>query len=220
MERFFRRGVPVAIGVFAFSALIGAIAGVSFGAIVVRALLTGVLLGAGSVGVMIVAERLLPGLFDSEGSGIRLDTDSEAASDGTGGTVDIVVDDDGEAEYADFGTDRESGAGMVEEVHEESADIGAMTDEVAAEDGGHGRFDVAAGSLDEMPDIGAFASSFVSTPVSTAPAAADDDESENVFEPAFPEEASANDGKVGSGGPNDPAHIAKAIRTMLKRDNR
>jgi len=107
MERYVRIALPSALAGLVLSLLVGLIAGVGLGTALVRGIVSGVIFGAGGVGVVVLVERLLPGLITS---GPLMTSDSGDNRDGsdrtapsepvqaTGSRVNIVVEEDGDGE--------------------------------------------------------------------------------------------------------------------------
>lgn len=188
-------------GAFAFSVLVGLLAGVSFASVVLRALASATVFGALAAAAAYFVPRLLPGLIDS---------DSNRPGQPIGGSVDIVVDDTSDDE------DEATGDGsLVEEVVERSApDANEVMNAVIEEERGGASVDINNEDLDQMPDIGSMAGSFVASTV-------EDDEQEG-------ESSGDLGGFVPVGGDaagpltNDQGFeaetIAKAMRTMMSRD--
>ncbi len=186
---------------FLLSVVIGVIGNVSFGVLILRAVTAAVLFGAGAIGVTIVIDRYLPEL--------RRASDGSAASP-TGNSVDIVVEGDDELEAVAEGSDEngvEAGAtdndvaelsvgdsdGVLEEV-EESDDSGEIVS--GATDGEVEEIEeieeIASG--EELPNVDSMADSFTEIPLGEDPGAESLDSGE------------------------DPALMARAIRTVLKRE--
>ncbi len=132
MERYVRIAVPGAAVGLVLSVLIGLLAGVSFGTVILRGIVSGLLFGGGSVGLFLLAQQMLPGLTgDSE-------KEETAELDETGPQVshprvDIVVED--EIEDADNGDGRpvdkegedESGYEDTQEIVEEFDEEGGVS---------------------------------------------------------------------------------------------
>ncbi len=190
---------------FVLSLLIGIIAGVAFGAILFRAILWALLFGAGAAGLVMVVDRFLPEL--------RQSMSASAPKEGqtSGESVDIVVDEDlmdevtqaatapvessdeEEIEELDPADPDEAGSG-----YDPESPLAAAT--AGGSDGGGDEPETleeappeteSAGSL---PDIEGFAGSFADGGSSEAPI----------------------ESSEGSG--EDTASMARAIRTVLKRE--
>ena len=189
-------------GAFLLSMLVGIIGGVGFGAILLRALLLGVVFGAASIGMKYAIARFLPELLETSGG------DSGA---GQARSVDIVVDDDATADIyraaeADdeaatgvegrgaSGATGESGAGVGDEIDggvlSDDSDIIVEEDEEEPEELESAEDEDRTG----LPDVDGFSGSFNETA----------DESEDF-------ETSSIDSR------EDPSIMARAIQTVLKR---
>jgi hypothetical protein len=180
---------------FFLSVLVGVIGNVSFGMLILRAIIAGALFGAGAIGLTIIIDRFLPELR-------RAASPSAAASDGN--SVDIVVEGgdgfesvmDGSDELddtldaVDTGSEADNSDGLLEEV-EESDDIDDGTTVEAAEELEEVE-EVSAGN--GLPNVDSMSDSFTEAPLG---------------------EESISD-VSDSGG--DPALMARAIRTVLKRE--
>ncbi len=256
MERYTRIAVPGAVVGLVLSILVALIAGVPFGVLILRGLLSGVVLGVGSVGVYVVAERLLPGLFDGESAiegsdtlDSRSDLHEEEGDERQNRRVDIVLEDeeddrepsrraekpeaaefdDGDAsDFRDAPGDAGSGVSdrgydddeLVDEVEEQGGGSARELTHQAEEERKYGGgIEIDDAVLDEMPDIGAFSSTF-----STSQDGEDDlpgSGSLDGFESSGGggESRSLSSRASGMAG-NDPATIAKALKTMLSRDEK
>ena len=240
---------------FVIALLTGALAGVGFGALLVRAVLGAIVFAALGYGVYIVISTRLPELLSA-----GAETTSAFQADGYGRNVDIVVDDDAEDDSLDDGEDDElpaagesgdadtgvpagveqaaqaaapgdleddgepgdleevaedgeSAAGdgdeLVEEVEEVAAPAagGAPSDAEAATK--NGTKDVDENSVDTLPDIGGFAGDFESEGTEGAEVVEEDD-SDGGFGGSSRAQA--------KGIEQDPEVIAKALKTVIKRD--
>lgn len=188
---------------FLLSVIVGALGGVAFGAILVRAFIAAILFAGGTAGGQIVIRRYLPELASPA---------TESAPDPeVGRTVDVVVDDEvdlaegeeiedseeviGEAEFADdeaqyAGDDSDEQVEELDEVSEDQPSDGdpAPEGELIEESE-----EVPKSGAANLPDLGSYEDSFV--------------QSEGGFADA-PETQSGDDPKI----------MAKAIRTILKRE--
>jgi len=229
--------LAVGIGAAAFllSVFSGVVGGVGFGAVIVRALLAGLVFAAVGVGLELVVRRFLPELIDA-------DTSSDLGS-----RVNIVVDDeedqlpagaekpsvDGASDPGDEATGARSGEesdpednwddlenpeeSLVQEVQEarggeESVETSNTESGVAEEtapstESGESSSteqpsSVGTDELDELPDVGRFAEDFTSDGTPQSPQ----------------DSGPSNSGSVESNG-QDPAMIARALQTMLKRES-
>lgn len=205
------------MGAFVLSVLSGLLAGVGLGTVLVRGVLWAFLFGVGGAAIVAVAHRLLPGLVSSsadsvsaaDGDGPPVEAERKGAL--SGGRLNIVVEDDGtepetEMDAAPDGADHEGE--LVEEVAEQSAgdEAEVMESFITAEsepDSGPG-----SDELDEIPDIGGFAGSFVGS---------EDEDSEAAAEAGSADTKGHGRGNTGNAG-NSPEEIAQALRTMMNRD--
>ncbi|NBF40867.1 MAG: hypothetical protein GVY14_10670 [Spirochaetes bacterium] len=227
---------------FVIATLTGALAGVAFGAILLRAVIGAIVFAGIGYGSYIVISARLPELLSESAA-----TSSTAQADGYGQNVDIVVDDDGEEDElpaadepdaaesaqaagveqaAETGTSQahvdedepgdleevaegvESPAGGGDELVEEVEEVAAAPTDSAASAKRESE-DVDENSVDALPDIGGFAGDF---------------ESEGAEGAEVVEEDDSNGGFGGSsraqshGIEQDPEVIAKALQTVIKRD--
>ncbi|MFW6228161.1 MAG: hypothetical protein ACOC2V_01775, partial [Alkalispirochaeta sp.] len=101
MERYVRIAVPPALAGLVLSLLVGMIAGVGFGTALFRGVISGVVFGAGAVGIVVLIERLLPGLATPPDESGHAPPDRSAAADAdvsSGGRVNIVVEEESDTE--------------------------------------------------------------------------------------------------------------------------
>ncbi|MFW5795633.1 MAG: hypothetical protein ACOCV0_00385 [Alkalispirochaeta sp.] len=101
MERYVRIAVPPALAGLVLSLLVGMIAGVGFGTALFRGVISGVVFGAGAVGIVVLIERLLPGLATPPDESGHAPPDRSAAADAdvsSGGRVNIVVEEEPDTE--------------------------------------------------------------------------------------------------------------------------
>lgn len=188
------------VGVSALLAFIIAVvsaglSGIPFGVLLFRAVVGALIFGAGAAGVQLLIRRFLPELQEEQ-------SDTEEAR----GTVDIVISDDEDSlengdEDAGFEpglafdtaeSEETDGEPLVEEVEE--ADTPPSTSE---EEDVEELAEADTSTVDTLPDVGAFTDSFMAdTAIETA---------------------ESSTGK-GSGEGQDPEAIAKAIRTLMKRE--
>ncbi len=201
----------IAAAVFVLSVLVGALSGVRAGIFLIRALVWAAVFTGLSFGIAELARKFLPGLFDEDAAGVR-DESEEPETGESGNQVDIVVDEEiVENQFARLaggpGLDEDEDRApsiipsIVEEVEESTAELGDdafHTDDEPAEESGD--------RIDELPDIGGFAGSFVNSAQN-----GDAGDSEDYDDYGSAPKSSKNAG-------NDPAAIAKALQTMLKKD--
>ena len=194
--------VAAAAGAFVIAALSAGLAGVPFGVVLGRAVLSALIFAALGVGVSLVISRFLPELEEEVGE--------ESAEHG----VDIVIDDDdSEAPEGMSGSDdsrpSDEEEGIVDELEESSVPLD-QSEEINASDDGSENTDGAAktdviedvdeDTMDRLPDLGGFSSAFEG-----------DDGAAQVDNSDWSEDS-------GAGGGEDPKLIARALQTMLKRD--
>lgn len=219
MNRYLRFAAGAGVFALVVSIASGSIAGVGFGTILVRGLVAAVVFGIGAPAILILAERLLPDLVAGSAgasSGDEHHTSGTAASGGSrGGRLNIVVEEavgDGSS-YDDEEDEQNGETDLVEEIEERSVDDEheAMKSVIEEESGGRGESleEESDGEEGDIPDIGSFSGSFVSSDGSE-----EDDYGE---ESGFGGEGGGS-GKPSSNG-NDPETIAKALRTMMSRDS-
>ena len=240
MDSDLRASLIASVAAAALSALVGAVAGVPFLAILLRAGAGGLAFGALVYGAIALLRRFTPGLIDEGASGEAVGPAEAEEGPEPGSSVNIVLPAegpgfDGRGEDA-FGTEHgaEAGpeaAGGLEELP--AAPRGAAG---AAED--PGGYEFAAGSLvdaedaepvgaraaagaspgpaesfdelDVLPDLESLSDSFEAAATRSMTRGADDDEGARRPRP------------TSSGGDrnSDPAVLAQAVRTLLKRDEK
>jgi len=202
-----------AAAAFMLSVLVGLISGVSFGTVLLRALFSGIVFGAGVYGARLLLARYVPELLNA----------GNVESAGAG--VDISVgDDDDEAELT-AAAERAGESGgdgfddsLVEEVEEVPA---AETRPQTKPAPDSGIAEEATGELldsnDELPELDGFSDTFSSS----TPSDAEGEPSENSHSGRNSEGLDSLDGSSSSGGGDgsDPRVMADAIRTVLKREN-
>lgn len=220
--------VGVGSAAFLLSAVSGVVGGVGFGAIFVRALLAGLLFAAFGIGLETVVRRFLPELIgndasDELGSRVNIVVDDEdeqlPQSQSSGATPGSNVDGANESVRSDADSAAEDNwddlenpeESLVQEVQEvrgaeeaedasepgESAETGQSSE---PEKSPTAEQPVAAGELDELPDVGRFAEDFSSVETGTQSS------------------GTSNRGATESNG-QDPEMIARALTTMLKRES-
>jgi hypothetical protein len=234
-----RASLFVALGAAVLSALVGVIAGVEFIWIVLRALLFGAVMGAAALGAVRLVRSVLPGLVpDRPGEAVeKADSIFSAGAEEpmTGTRVDIVLPGGeagpGAAEAVEPGageTEAES-ADRIDEA--EFASLEAEADQGTASDAGlaDGRESAPGAAaavpaqpeassrearpegiedLDVLPDLDGFTDSFAAAEFSSSGGGAQAQ--------ARPEAGSSSRSSDGL----DPASLAKAVRTILKRDQK
>ncbi len=220
------------------SSLVGVFSRVGFTALAIRALLFGVFFGGLTWGALVLLKRFLPELFEGEAAvdgfaATGFAEGSAAEGESMGGTVDIVLDEDGEpflnAAPAPLPVDGEDEDGEKVDIAED-ADVETA---VLSEDGGEAVLDVAesrpkgrpavplAGAmpsrqasgvddLDVLPDLDSLSGSFVDS--------ATDSSYSSAKGGASSSDSRGSSGKAANGA--DPATLALAVRTLLKRDQK
>jgi hypothetical protein len=223
-----RASLYVAGAAAATSIVIGAFAGVLFLPLIVRALIGGSLVGALVFGAFALIRRFLPGLLPGQSQDAEATDSVFSSGEGestAGSRVDIVLP-GGDLERSSDLAAEGSPVGGVEEVRAGIEDIDAENAEeislIDAEEPA-GRESAAVSippapshassmtesleDLDVLPDLDGFTDSF---------AAAEFSSSGGVLPSAKAEEQSSP--RVSDG--LDPATLAKAVRTILKRDQK
>jgi hypothetical protein len=217
MANNWRTGVFFAGLAFCVSFVSGLIGGVGFAVIILRAFLGALVFGALGAGADILLRRVFPELFAPEGeNGVDItvpginpheDSGGEEFADGAEDSNDL------QTASGEPYTGPDEAGDLVEEI-EELPHSEADTAEVSAAFGAHGGGEAqsseageAPEDLDVLPDMGEFDASF---------AGSGEEESPEVL------------AKTGSRGNakaavitenNNPALIAKALQTVLKRDS-
>jgi len=227
--------VGVGTSALLLSVLSGVLGGVGFGALLVRALFAGTLFAALGIGLEFVVRRFLPELLDTDtppdlGSHVNIVVDEE---EGQAPKVQDEVQggqtaDSGGKEPLDRGSEqtesedswddlenpedslvqevqearREDGATATSQENSESETEGESVKESGESSAANTPPSVAADEVDELPDVGKFADAFTSdeTPHST-------------------QDVGSSAAGAGEGNGQDPAMIAKALQTMLKRES-
>ncbi|MBN1242562.1 MAG: hypothetical protein JXA15_07645 [Spirochaetales bacterium] len=206
-------------GAFALSALTGIVARVRIGPLAVRAFASGLVFAGVAAGAWFLARRFLPELFEP--------SEQAAGEIRDGARVDIVVGEDGEpGEYRAEGqaaSDRDSEAvagetrayGPVDnsELDTEAEELRVETlvpvePGTTARPSGPARPPVSFDDLDVLPDLDGFSDSFAS------PTHGSEEEAAAMESAALPRRSS------GAADGMDPAAIAQAVRTILKKDRK
>lgn len=202
---------------FVVSLIAGIFGGVGFGMILLRSLAAGVVFGGLGIGITYAVKRFLPELMEPGGSG-------PSASDGGG--IDIVLEAEepvSNRENAAPSVNDEKDEDFIEEIEEvrdeDSSDpllrTGASNDEDLTE-----LEDVSEG-IDSLPDIGELADRFSGS----ESADADRETTANGYSGGAGYTGGGLD-SLGSGGKGnnvlgsdvDPQTVAKAIKTIMKKD--
>jgi hypothetical protein len=224
-----RASLFVALGAALLSALVGIAAGVAAGWLLARALIFGAVMGGAALGIAKLARTFLPGLIpDGSGEDGEKAFPSGAADALAGSRVDIVLP-GGEAESLDAGAGAEE-AELAEEAlaagaeprpaEEPSLEGGESPSEPASSaapampsarigSGGDARQPEGADDLDVLPDLDGFTDSFAAAEFSSSGGA-------QAPARAAPEDSASSR----TSDALDPASLAKAVRTILKRDQK
>ena len=233
MDKDLRVSLVAAGAAALLSALIGVIAGVAFLALFFRALLGGLLFGGAVYGCILLLRKNLPGLFEAKGD------ESGAQGQAMGAGVDIVLPE--EAVSAEAYSPIDSAAGFDEspsprrratagEGEEEAAELAPLdedslleperpqrtesTRESAAREASGRDRGPSSGfeDLDVLPDLEGFSDAFTSAEFSSSR----DGTQGNGDETNYHKNSGSRSGQEGL----DPAALAQAVRTILKRDQK
>ena len=188
---------------FLLSFLVGLVSGVSFGALLLRAVFAGLFFALLSLGAEQLLRTLIPDLLPQRLKGDDEDS-PEAETDSTGAAVDITLDDhqvEGEAPPPGLST-VETADGFIEEIHGDSPAGLAFTPPVA--DVGEVEELETIESMDDLPNLDGFSDAFESDYGAGGT-------------------AESSDGKRQAdvdimGEAQDAEEVVKAVKTMMKRD--
>ncbi|MFP4565433.1 MAG: hypothetical protein ACLFNX_02960 [Spirochaetaceae bacterium] len=216
---------------FVIAVLTGAVAGVGFGTLVLRAVIGAIVFAGLGYGSYIVISARLPELVS--GSSVA---STAAETEGYGRNVDIVVDDEaGEDEFPvgddagpvqtgepegrssrdpddevgdleEVAEDDETAADGGDELVEEVEEVAAAPADSPARTYGESE-DIDENSVDTLPDIGGFAGDFESE----GAVVVEENDSDGGF-------GGSGRGGRAHGVEQDPEIIAKALQTVMKRD--
>lgn len=204
-----------AVFAFILSFIVGAVSSVSFGLILLRALIGAGAFGGIAFGAIYIIKQYLPDL----GATLSLETEDRPEEGG----IDIVIEDEHppqpkpkstesnestedesivvpeglEAETADEVESDSNGNTFVEEVEETGGSIGSDVEEVEP-------IEEEVKQIDSLPDIGDMSDSFTF--------------SSEEEEDSYSEESSDTPSIDINGEQQDPRVIAKAVQTMMKKD--
>lgn len=191
--------VIAGVGAMVIALLAGIIGGVAFGTIILRAVLGGLTFACGAMAVQLLVRRFLPELTELSGGSSPGDV---------GRHVDMVVDEDVDlltpVEEPMFREDEgETDVEDSSDLDDDSVDLVEEVTEVGQGDDAESSIpprvpDIDVSSVDKLPDLDGFADSFQ-----------DDGTVEVVDE---------DDDGVAMPGGQDAQTIAKAIQTVMKRD--
>lgn len=227
MDTDLRASLYVALSLAVLSLLIGALAGVLFLPLITRAFIGGSLVGGIVYGALFLIRHYLPGLLPDHSQDARGSDSAFTADEGeptTGSRVDIVLPGGDVEQGSEFTTDQSSAKGG----DEIQSDIDGVDDDDVEEirliDTQDGEEEGAAvpvpptpthsassmeslDDLDVLPDLDGFTDSFAAAEFSSSGAALPSSRAEEQSSPRV------SDGL-------DPATLAKAVRTILKRDQK
>lgn len=202
-----RISATIGIAAFILSVIVAIFSRIPFGYIVLRAVLIGACVFGLSLAAFFLIEKQLPELLDSQGDG----ADSPV--------IDISIDDNSDTEgppipsYASLRQKDEDGdADIVEIVKEvEELDAEELLPEAESADGNTDsviRPSVSLDELDTLPDMDNLSNTFSTD----AELGASQVSEESV--------AGTGSWSSGSSSAGDPAVLAKAVQTLLKRDQK
>ena len=227
MEIDFRIPAVSAGAAFVLVVLTGAIAGVGFGALLLRAILGALAFAALGVGGEMVAKKFLPELYNTS-AGVPEDV-SGGGDSADGGTIDITLDEENPHRNLDADGAEGSGTTTVED-----EDIGVGVSDTTEGSDGASINEMDAADVEELETIdeeraesdrsGQVTQPTVSKEQSETPRP-DGLPSFDGVESAFDttvvtetESATASAGIDVMGQEEDPETVARAVRTLLKRD--
>lgn len=232
-----RASLLVGAAAAGLSMLVGIVAGISFGPLLLRAILFGAAFGGLAWGAMTLLRSSVPELF--EASAIPAQSDAAGQEDvdeevpQVGGAVDIVLDEGG-AEEVGFGAvvpepgfvpaamthgedvaDAEPATELAESVDDEVPFVEVAESSASRSAVVPPRAPAGVEELDMLPDLDAFSGSFGSLDISPPTTGA----GESVDVGGGDEYHTARSGAQGPASA-DPATLAMAVRTLLKRDQK
>ncbi len=244
MDKDLRASLVAAGAATALSALVGVIAGVGFLTLVARALLGGLALGATTYGVLFLLRATVPGILSPADPAAESET--SAGEDALRGTnVDIVLPGEAVSPESFLGADaspryfadpaiaKESGASALAQEsglgEDEASDLSPVDDASLLEPeelvgGSAAAIPSGAGferdrrpspgfeDLDVLPDLEGFSDSFTASEFSSGGSSSE----------SGPKGRGSQAGSTARPGQEglDPASLAKAVRTILKRDQK
>jgi uncharacterized membrane protein YgcG len=211
---------------FFISAVIAGFAGVPFGVLLLRAAISGVLFAAASIGAELLLQQQLPELYAAIRGEQEPGSPSAAEGAESGEGVDIVLESEEGQEEAEFGAETlaegeeeaeavppSASDQLVEEVAEATADGDEEASETAGQPKEAATETEESRSVDSLPDIGEFSETFESGDSGSSSKSGNQSGSGQYSSSG----ESSGEGPRGSGS-EDPAAIARAIQTVLKRD--
>jgi hypothetical protein len=239
VDRDLRASLLAACSAAALSALVGIIAGVGFLALVLRAVVGGLLIGAAAYGGIALVKRMLPGFLEGAGAAAGPEQEIEPiAAAEVGSKVDIVLPGEGpeteaaepvvyvaaaEADAASEGASLAASAAGEEEpdlLEPEDASFGAAAaiPVESARDGGR-RSSTGFDELDVLPDLDGFSDSFTASEFASGGSGQDRSEGAAPASVMGASSSGASAARMGQGN-LDTVAIAQAVRTILKRDQK
>jgi hypothetical protein len=246
VDKDLRASLVAAGSAAALSALIGLFAGVGFGTLIFRALLCAILIGVAVYGGILLLRNLLPGIL-TEGDDVE-DFDALSGGDEKGANIDIVLPGEaassasfaGPEEITRYAAEGRSGGGFDRtgpgggrpDLDETATELTPVDETSLLDpDDGEGRgaaaipinpgYDRAlrpsAGfeDLDVLPDLEGFSDAFTASEFSSGG-------SSDAVGPMNPMKGGSQGLSGSKAGPEglDPASLAQAVRTILKRDQK
>lgn len=236
MDSSIRASAFAGLGAFALSIMVALFARVPFGTLFLRALLSGLGFAGLSYGSLRLLRRFLPDLFD-ETAPLR-----GSGSDGTLGSVVDIVLPGGEEDRLDVAAQAEGDfrssetASFVPGISPQTLESGELAREVAslradalvsndpADSSSQGtaapRPSVALDELDTLPDLDGFSDSFSDGQSGTSDSSGGSGEAPSGDASRF---MGVSDSMPTAGSPDrgkDPVVLAKAVQTLLRRDQK
>lgn len=229
MDKDLRASLVAACAAAALSALIGIMAGVGFFALFIRAVIGGLFIGAAVYGGILVLRRSVPGILNPDDASAADSAPDPLASPELGSNIDIVLPGEApepeaqgpEAEpfVAKLFPEGAADPDFVEEASllepEEQASDAVPVLPSSAKAGGERRPSLGFDELDVLPDLDGFADSFTASEFSFGGSSAE--RSDRSI-------AGSSSGRSSGSRPGqenlDPAALAHAVQTILKRDQK
>jgi hypothetical protein len=237
VEKDLRASLVAACAAAALSALVGIIAGVGFFVLILRALIGGTLLGAAVYGGITLLRKAVPGILESDYGSEAEIVPGSVPDPEIGGHVDIVLpeeaaevdslEDDAEPLAAKAFPEGDADSGFAPEAGLLETDGSATEVEPAIPAGAGARASLNAGAererhapsgfdeLDVLPDLDSFSDSFTASEFAFGGSSAERAERSS----AMGSGGGSSGSKPGQEG-LDPAALAQAVRTILKRDQK
>jgi uncharacterized membrane protein YgcG len=229
VEKDLRASLAAAGAAAALSALVGIIAGIGFFVLILRAIVCGLVLGAAVYGGSILIQRLAPGMLDIDGEAREAVASEPPGPLELGANVDIVLPEEpietdallSDVEPAAAAISLESAVepGFIEEASllepeiESAAAPTAIPPHAAAERTLRPSSDF--DELDVLPDLDGFSDSFTASEFASGGSSAERPDRS----PSVSSGGGSSGSRAGQEG-LDPATLAQAVRTILKRDQK